>query len=1386
MRLRQLQRRPRDARLPRLRRRPRACARRGARRRRSRSRCQAAKRSSARPRPACRCSRPPSWQRDPRWTLLLRDLLRRLDGRLVDGTARSARRARSPPATTLTWSSRPIASLAGIMLGLDLGSAPLIAAGLQVYFTHLVGTTAAACVGARIAPFGRIDDETFCPCCGSRPTASVTRIGAAESGYRYLACSLCSTQWHMVRIKCAHCLEHQGHHLPVARPAGRRRRERAAGSKARRRRRVPVELECCGECGHYLKIVHMERDPNVEPIADDLASLTLDLLASESGETRHGVNLMLFFGDPDSARRRRRLVAATFESMVHGSKATPRQLPSLDRLLRHADVGELVGALGHSFVAAEARSLLSELRARAGAGKLASADAAAESIARTLRERCERRSAYRLRPVLNLTGTVIHTNLGRAVLAEAALAHRREQRARRQQPRVRPRRRRPRRARRASSRRCSARSPAPKRRRVVNNNAAAVLLTIAALARGREVIVSRGELVEIGGAFRMPDVMASAGATLVEVGTTNRTHLADYEARHQRAHRADHEGARQQLRGAGLHRGGRRGRARRRSRARAACRSPPISAAARWSTWPATACRASRCRRTCSPPAATSSPSPATSCSAGRRPGSSSAQAAAIERIRRFPMKRALRVSKLPLAALEATLALYRDPDRLVETLPTLRLLTRPLVAIRALAERACVRRWPTAVAPRLRRRGRRAAGPDRLGLAADRAARLGRPRDRAGDVGEARPRHGARTACACAARAAAAGARPHRRRSPAARPALPRRAGAVHRPAADAGRATAGQRQQRLGQRSGERAMIVGTAGHIDHGKTTLVRALTGVDTDRLPEEKRARHQHRARLRLPRRRGRGRAHRLRRRARPRAPGRDHAGRRHRHRLRAAPGRRRRRRDAADARASRRAEPARRAARRDRRHARPIASMPCASPRSVGRRASSSPARAFDGGAAGRRRRQHRPWHRCPARDAVRRRAGADRSARPTAPAFASPSTACSRSPGRARSSPAPRMPAASRSATSCAWCPQRLSAACGCAASTRRTRPADVARRGQRVALGVVGVDKAAIERGAWLVAPESRCKPSASTRASTSGTARRGRLRSGATVHVHIGASDALASVAVLDRRRGAARRRWRAQAIAPGEQRPRPARPAPADRGLARRPRRAARRRRRRARSPAASSSIRSRRRAIGARPRACACSMRPRPRPHRSGLAGRRSTARPTASTSTAWRRAEGLLDRRLRCVPARRLARARAAMRPGCSARRTPRDWHARVDRRACRLPFARTPTSPAPMPPACAAWSRRAWPSRSGAPCSTPRSDAARSSSAAVTSPCRGTPRACRRPSSASSKSCCRACSKAASTRPGCARSPPTRASPRRWCAPPCSAWRGAASCTRW
>ncbi|MFZ4759700.1 MAG: L-seryl-tRNA(Sec) selenium transferase [Burkholderiaceae bacterium] len=385
-------------------------------------------------------------------------------------------------------------------------------------------------------------------------------------------------------------------------------------------------------------------------------------------------------------------------SVVDGAKASPKDLPSVDRLLRASAGAALVVEHGHTLVAGEARALLEALRREAGAGTLARSRLEADALGAALGARVAARLAPRLRAVFNLTGTVIHTNLGRSLLAEPALRHLLDTMAapndleydlatggRGDRDTI------------VEELLCTL--TGAEAATVVNNNAGAVLLTIAALARGREVIVSRGELVEIGGAFRMPDVMEAAGATLVEVGTTNRTHPHDY--------------------------------------ARAIGPRTALLMKIHTSNYAVQGFTASVDESVLAPiaheaglPLATDlgsgslvdladwglprEPLPqeklATGCDVvtfsgdkllgGPQAGLIVGRREAIQRIRRFPMKRALRVSKLPLAALEATLRLYLRPERLADSLPTLRLLTRPEPAIRALAQ-ALQPALAEAVAPR-------------------------------------------------------------------------------------------------------------------------------------------------------------------------------------------------------------------------------------------------------------------------------------------------------------------------------------------------------------------------------------------------------------------------------------------------------------------------------------------------------------------------------------------------------------------------------------------------------------------------------------------------------------------------------------------------------------
>ena len=156
----------------------------------------------------------------------------------------------------------------------DAAVAPVIGAALQVHWTQL----ARRLEPARVA---RPELPNLCPVCGSHPVSSVVRIGGAENGLRYLHCTLCSSEWHVVRAKCSNC--------DNTRDIGYYHLE--GGNRV-------VEAESCPECRTYLKIVHLEKYPQADPVADDLASLTLDLLMDETEHTRSGINWYLIHGHP--------------------------------------------------------------------------------------------------------------------------------------------------------------------------------------------------------------------------------------------------------------------------------------------------------------------------------------------------------------------------------------------------------------------------------------------------------------------------------------------------------------------------------------------------------------------------------------------------------------------------------------------------------------------------------------------------------------------------------------------------------------------------------------------------------------------------------------------------------------------------------------------------------------------------------------------------------------------------------------------------------------------------------------------------------------------------------------------------------------------------------
>ncbi len=206
-----------------------------------------------------------------------------------------------------------------------------------------------------------------------------------------------------------------------------------------------------------------------------------------------------------------------------------RQIPSVDELLSRPQVAELIARVGHSLVTDVARGVLGDIRAQLAQENSPAAQGVQPSqLEDRIVTEVERALAPSLAHVINATGVILHTNLGRAPLQPAALEHLRETathysnleydlssgaRGKRD----------------VHTGRILAELVAAEAAIVVNNNAAAVFLALNTLAKGAEVIVSRGELIEIGDGFRIPDIMAESGAVLREVGTTNRTRIGDYE-----------------------------------------------------------------------------------------------------------------------------------------------------------------------------------------------------------------------------------------------------------------------------------------------------------------------------------------------------------------------------------------------------------------------------------------------------------------------------------------------------------------------------------------------------------------------------------------------------------------------------------------------------------------------------------------------------------------------------------------------------------------------------------------------------------------------------------------------------------------------------------------
>jgi len=356
------------------------------------------------------------------------------------------------------------------------------------------------------------------------------------------------------------------------------------------------------------------------------------------------------------------------------TQARLRRLPQVDEALKHPLLAEEVASHPRRLVIEALREAVDETRARVLAEPDFDFDAG--DVIAAAKARVALKARRSLRPVVNATGIIVHTNLGRSILSQAAAAAVHEvatgystleydigsgERG----------------SRHVHCERLICSLTGAEAAMAVNNNAAAVMLGIAALARGGEAIVSRGQLVEIGGSFRIPDVMAESGATMVEVGTTNKTHLRDYE-------KAITQNTRLLLK---VHT----------SNYRVVGFAEEVSLDALVELGAAHGIPVFEDQGSgvlidlrehglpYEPTVGEAIEKGATlvSCSGdkllgGPQAGILAGRADVIARLKKHPMARALRLDKMTLAALEVTLRAYLDPERALREVPTLAMLTTP------------------------------------------------------------------------------------------------------------------------------------------------------------------------------------------------------------------------------------------------------------------------------------------------------------------------------------------------------------------------------------------------------------------------------------------------------------------------------------------------------------------------------------------------------------------------------------------------------------------------------------------------------------------------------------------------------------------------------------
>ncbi len=209
--------------------------------------------------------------RNPEWRSSLNTILQRMSGAALPQAA-SETVADLMQAGEASLGQKADRILAGELVSVSPRELPFIAASLQVYLVKIASSL-------KVDAVGRLEQGGLCPICGSYPSVGIVRSGGRTHGLRYLSCSICSSQWHMVRIKCSSCeATHRiDYHI-------------MEGSNG------AVKAESCGNCNVYLKLLYLEKDPQMEATADDLATVALDMLMDKEGHVRASPNFLFHPG----------------------------------------------------------------------------------------------------------------------------------------------------------------------------------------------------------------------------------------------------------------------------------------------------------------------------------------------------------------------------------------------------------------------------------------------------------------------------------------------------------------------------------------------------------------------------------------------------------------------------------------------------------------------------------------------------------------------------------------------------------------------------------------------------------------------------------------------------------------------------------------------------------------------------------------------------------------------------------------------------------------------------------------------------------------------------------------------------------------------------------